>query len=193
MRLVSLGGLLGVLSACGGGSSSGGAIMGTVYGHQLATMDVVSAAVMVNDSGTGAVDHLAMIVMGNAAGLCAKLTRNARPANFEGISIELTVISGPPVTASTPTTAGTFTVASAPANASVNTLTTDATCHTVAAEPSENATSGTVTLTSVSGDVFSGDFSVSFANGDAITGSFDPAGCPAVQNFASPPTTPTCE
>lgn len=183
-----------LLSACGGGAgSSGGAINGTVYGHALATVDVVSAAVMVTDAGTGNVDHVATIIMGNAAGLCDKLTRNARPASFDGIAIELAVISGPPVSATTPTTAGTFTIASAPANASVNTLATDATCQPVASEPSENATSGTVTLTSVSGDVFTGDFSIAFANGDEITGSFDPAGCPGVQNFASPPTTPTCE
>jgi hypothetical protein len=183
---------LSAVAACTN-SSSGGSARGTVYGHELVIRDVISSSVQVTDSKTGALQEFALIFMGNATGLCADLTANARPPSYEGISIELAVIAGSPLTVSTPTSTGTFYVESAPENASLNTLAWDASCQRLADEPSESATTGSIRLTSLSGDVFAGDFSVSFANGDGLTGSFDPAPCPGLENFANPQMPLTCE
>jgi hypothetical protein len=63
----------------------------------------------------------------------------------------------------------------------------DATCTHVDAD-SVDATSGTVQLDSVAGNVFTGTFDVSFSvTGDHITGSFSPTSCP---NLVTVPTSP---
>lgn len=67
----------------------------------------------------------------------------------------------------------------------------DATCQDIAAS-NATATTGTVTLNRVSGDVFSGSFDVVLDGGDHITGGFDPQDCAALQTALASTATPTC-
>ena len=54
----------------------------------------------------------------------------------------------------------------------------------------EQATSGTLTLTAVSGSMLTGSFDLTFANGDHLTGTFDAPVCDAPILTTS--TTSTC-
>lgn len=58
------------------------------------------------------------------------------------------------------------------------------------APDSAMAESGSVTLTVVDGDRFSGTFDVTLDTGERVMGSFDPQPCPAGFHFGMP--TPTC-
>ncbi|MBL0220091.1 MAG: hypothetical protein IPQ07_40265 [Myxococcales bacterium] len=51
------------------------------------------------------------------------------------------------------------------------------------------ATSGTVTLTTVKGNVFAGTYDVLLNSGDHVTGVFEPGACPALD---LPPVAPKC-
>lgn len=53
-------------------------------------------------------------------------------------------------------------------------------------------TSGTVTLTSVSGNRFSGNFDLVLDSGDHVTGSFDPEECPALNTALDNSMTSSC-
>src|SRR5262249_25585325 len=67
---------------------------------------------------------------------------------------------------------------------------TDATCHDTNADDALG-TSGTVTLSSVSGNRFSGSFDLMLDSGDHLTGSFDPEECPALANQVGNSTPPS--
>lgn len=67
----------------------------------------------------------------------------------------------------------------------------DATCQDITAQGA-SGTSGTVTLSSVSGNRFSGSFDLVLDSGDHVTGSFDPQECPALAKLVNSTTTPSC-
>ncbi|HEX8107960.1 MAG TPA: hypothetical protein VF516_09550 [Kofleriaceae bacterium] len=179
--------------ACGGGgSSAGGALSGTVHGQSIMIDDAVSAAVTTDI--VGVTIHGAAIVMANAKDLCSDAMSNTSHPNERGVFIVLTDING--MTFNTPTAPGTYSIyqgtGTPPAKtAFFDVSATDATCKDVAAQDA-SATSGTVTLTSVSGNRFSGNFDLVLDSGDHVTGSFDPSECPAVNTALNSTTAGSC-
>jgi hypothetical protein len=163
----------------GTGGTDRGTIQGTLHGQSFTVSDAVSAAVTVTVSGVTA--HIAAIALANTADLCGDAMANVSHPNQRGLIIDLFDVNG--TTINTPTAPGTYTIAQGgtppPKAASLEVATDDATCQPLAAQ-SASATSGTVTLTAVSGNKFTGSFDVVLEGGDHLTGSFKPSECPAL-------------
>ncbi|HEY1814726.1 MAG TPA: hypothetical protein VGG74_20405 [Kofleriaceae bacterium] len=157
------------------------AVVGTVAGDSYVIQDAVSFA----DHST---DGTALIIMSTMPGICDRLAADTIDANERFVTI--TMSNSTQTSSSPPTSPGTFTVSTmSSANfGGVSTDVFDATCTHVDAD-SVDATSGTVQLDSVAGNVFTGTFDVSFSvTGDHITGSFSPTSCP---NLVTVPTSPS--
>lgn len=172
--------------ACGGGGG-GGTLSGTVHGQSFMIEDATSAVVTIAVGGINTDIHAAQIVMANAKNLCADAMSNASHHNEKGVSILLTDFNGS--TSNPPTASGTYSVyqgSGTPAAkaAFVEVDVIDAMCKPVTAQDAFGA-SGTVTLTSVSGNRFSGNFDLVLDSGDHVIGSFDPKECPA-RNLSFP-------
>jgi hypothetical protein len=121
-------------------------------------------------------------MMANVKTLCADVMSYTLHPNEEGVTILLTDFNGS--TSNPPTAAGTYSVypgtGTPPAKAAiVGVDVIDATCNHVRAQEAIGAT-GTVTLTSVTDNRFSGSFDLVLDSGDHVTGSFDPQDCPAL-------------
>lgn len=159
--------LLGV-AACGGTAAA--SFTGSVGGVAFQPVESVSAA--------------GVVVLSDRSGLCDLATRNVAPKSShyfvvgvgksDGVSIE---------PASAP---GTFTVVDGNAAvlpsrfALVSFVTVDAVCK----DPNGPAgISGTVVITKVEGDAFSGTFDLVLAGGDHVSGAFSPTGCPALPKW----------
>ncbi len=179
-----------MLVACGGGSggSSGGSVEGNIHGSAFAIQDAVSASVAI------ITQHGAAILMSSTGGLCKDAAANAEHPNQKAVAIVLFDING--MTANTPTAPGTYTIfqgsGTPPAktatwDASVN----DATCNTIDASGA-TATTGTVTLSAINGNAFSGSYDVVLDSGDHVTGSFDPEACPDIQTALNSTSPSTC-
>jgi hypothetical protein len=175
---------LAVLAAVGCGGSSGGdfgSVAGTVHGSAVEITDAISASVTTTSS-QGVTVHSAFIVMANAADLCADATANTAHPNEKGVIMSLFDVNG--LTFTTPTGPGMYSIyqsGSPPAKSAVFSVSaSDATCKTIATS-SAKASTGSVTLTSVSGNDFTGSFDVALDSGDHITGQFTPQECPALQ------------
>jgi hypothetical protein len=178
-----------VCGACATNSNNGdsdgqGAIQGTVHNQSFTIDDAVSAAVTVTDGSTTV--HTATILMANAADLCGDAMTNTSHPNEKGVGIILFDVNG--TTTNTPTAPGTYTIAQGgtpPAKAAAfQVSSSDATCKDVATE-SVAAVTGTVTLTAVSGNKFTGSFDVVLDGGDHLTGAFTPSECPALATPSS--------
>jgi len=171
-----------VLAACGNGvtSNAGNSISGTIAGQSYSIDDAVSARVTLTDGATGQTYQIALVLMGDISDLCANLDTGNLLKSFRGVSLEMVVVGG--ATPVPPSAPGTFTIDAGPRVASMNTIAVDAMCQPVGS--AVQATAGTVTLSSLSGDVFKGAFDVEFG-GDHVTGHFSPEACPALQAFAS--------
>ncbi len=165
---------LAALAACGG-SSSGGM---TIRGVSFSAAETISGAA--TQAGTGA----AQIILSDRTGSCALATSNTRPKSSHGMVIILSDTAA--------IAAGTFTVSTsggASKAATVDFVSLDATRTDVSAQEASGK-SGTVTVTSVSGNALSGSFDVTFDSGDHVTGSFTGAGCAAL---VTPPSgSPSC-
>lgn len=181
-----------VLAACGSGSpGSVPAITGTIHGDVYSIGDAISAPVTF----IGTTQHGAAILLSSAANACNDAT--SPPVfhpNQQKILIELFDAAGP--TDTTPTAPGTYTIYPGMGQppertAALAAAMYDTTCHDIAAS-NANATTGTVTLSSVSGNVFSGSYDVGLDSGDHITGDFDPEDCPGLQTALTSTATPTC-
>ncbi|HEX4416296.1 MAG TPA: hypothetical protein VH165_00280 [Kofleriaceae bacterium] len=185
--------LLLLAGACGGGSSAGGgALTGAVHGQSIMIDDVISAAVTTTVAGVSI--HAAAIFMATSKDLCSDAMSNTEHPNEKASVILLTDING--TTFNTPTATGTYAIfqgsGTPPAkSAFFNVLVEDATCKDVTAQEAAG-TSGTVTLTSFSGNQFSGNFDLVLDSGDHVTGSFDPSECPALSTVVNNSMTSTC-
>ena len=179
--------------ACGGGDSSGGSLSGTIHGQSFMIQDVISAVVTITPPGSPTL-HEAVIVMANAKDLCADAMSSTEHPNEKAVVIQLTDING--TTSNTPTASGTYSVyqgsGTPPAKAAFfDVSVSDATCKDVTAQSATGA-SGTVTLSSLSGNRFSGNFDLVLDSGDHVTGSFDPRECPALNTLLNSSTTSSC-
>jgi len=180
--------------ACGGGGSAaaGGALDGAVHGQSIMIEDAVSAAVTITVGSTPA--HAAAVALSTTKNLCADAMSNTQHPNEKLVAFFLVDVNG--ATLNAPTAPGTYTAyqgsGTPPAKfASFGVQVTDATCQDVSAQDAAGA-SGTVTLSSVSGNSFSGSFDLVLDSGDHVTGSFDPGACPALANQVNSTTPSSC-
>src|SRR5262249_16777398 len=110
--------------------------------------------------------------------------------NFIGVQLTAFVADTSGLTL--PTGPGTFTIGAATGNAATwVSIVTDATC-TELPTSEATATSGTITLTATSGNVFDGTYDVVLDSGDSVTGKFSPVGCSGLQTRLDATTPPTC-
>jgi hypothetical protein len=191
---------VGAMTACGESSTSvdappfvsvdaqiqtgTGSVVGMVQGQPIQIMDAVSLNATGNDG-----SRRALIWMSTTYGVCGDLASNiARKFSStiimtlgDGNANPITAPSGPGVYAISVSTAGNF--------ASWGTVRTDGACNTISSS-TVKATSGSVTLTSVRGDVFAGTYDVMLDTGDHVTGAFAPGACPTL--LVSSGLTPTC-
>jgi hypothetical protein len=150
-----------------------GSVTGTIHGQTFMIADAVSTVRAAGASTYGA------IMMSTVAGICDAARSNAIRASSKLIVISLANASGNRATA--PTSAGTYEISSTMmgAFAGLIVVANDSACNPVVASSAE-ATSGSVTLVSVDGNVFSGNFDVVLDSGDHVTGTFEPGACPAI-------------
>jgi hypothetical protein len=164
-----------------------------VHGVGLKVGDVISASAQLTT--TLGTEHAAVIEMTSTGNECAE--SKDPPIRHPGetaVTIELEDVNG--ATLNTPTVPGTYSIyqgtGTAPAkSASLQVRVIDSTCTDVPTMEAK-ATTGTVTLSLVSGNAFSGSFDVVLDSGDHITGSFDPEECPAIQTAINSTGTPIC-
>jgi hypothetical protein len=176
-----------MLVACGGGGS-GGSVDGKIRGNAFSIQDAVSASVAIGPL------HTAAIVMSSTGGLCKDAAANAVHPNQKVVVMTLFDVNG--TTFNTPTVPGTYTIfqgsGTPPAKtATWNAEVSDATCKDIEASSAE-ATTGTVTLSAINGNSFSGSYDVVLDSGDHVTGSFDPDACPDIQTALGNDAPSTC-
>lgn len=167
---------LGVLAACGGNDA--GSVSGTVHGAAISIGDSISAAVMI-----GTNQHAAAIAMTSTADACAEVTNRVTHPSEKVVII--TVADYANLTLTTPTAPGTYSIyqggSAPPKAATLQVKVSDLNCADVPGMDAK-ATSGTVTLSTVSGNEFAGSFDVVLDSTDHIKGSFHPMECPQIQS-----------
>jgi hypothetical protein len=168
--------VLSMVAACGGDDA--GSVSGTVHGTSIPVADSVSAAVTINSN-----QHGAAILLTNAGDACSQLTDHVQHPSQKIVVI--TVADYANLTLTTPTAPGTYQIyqGGTPPDkaATLQVVMTDLNCAAISNNGAK-ATSGTVTLTKVSGNTFAGSFDALLDSEDHITGSFSPSECPAIQS-----------
>ena len=189
MRVIA--GLAVVVVGC---SSSGG---GTGQpGGSFHVADMISAAVTTSD-GAGDTNGSAWIVLASTSQLCSDAGASP-PIDRKGqrfIAIQLLDVNG--ATSTTPVAPGTYTIypntgSQPPHEALLTTGGIDGSCQSIDADAAAGE-SGTVTLASISGNVFAGSYDVVLNTGDTITGTFAPEACPALETEVSSTAAHSCE
>lgn len=180
------------IAMVGCGSDSPGNVSGTIHGASVGVSDAISAAVAI--TGQAGTQHLAAVIMTSTPNACGDAAANIEHPNMKFVDLSMFDVNG--TTFNAPTAPGTYSIyqgtGTPPAKAATfNVGVIDATCMTVDAM-SAKATTGTVTLTGVSGNAFSGSFDVALDSGDHVTGSFSPGECAALQTVINTMTAPTC-
>lgn len=173
--------------------TSGG---GTVSGQGgFQPSDTISAAVTMSD-GNGDTSSYAWIVLASTSGLCsdagASPPIDRKQQKFA--TIALRDVAG--ATSTTPAAPGTYTIypntgSEPPKSASFTSGQLDGTCQPIDADAASGE-SGTVTLTTISGNVFSGSFDVMLNTGGHVTGTFDPEACPQLQTSIASSDSASC-
>lgn len=178
---------------CASNGSSGG-VTGELPGGGFEPGDQISAAITMTEGG----DTLgeARIVIASTSHLCSDASAQP-PIDRKGqhwVTISLRDVNG--AMKSVPTAPGTYTIypntGSEPAkSASFESGAFDGSC---AEDDGASAMGqgGTVTLTSVTGGVFSGTFDVTLNTGGRAMGSFAPAACPQLAGLATDTETHAC-
>ncbi len=180
-----------LVSACSSSSPGGGSVNGTVTGMTIHIADAISAKRPTSSLASGGDGFILMTSTGDA---CADVDGGIARRGSSSVIISLSDVGSAGATA--PTGSGTYKYyGSAPPTAPYKSLNdleinmeTDVgtTCGFAALA---TITSGTVTVSSVTGDVFSGTFDVSLDSGDHVTGAFHPDACPGL---VDPPNPTTC-
>jgi hypothetical protein len=174
--------LAAALAACSSsGAKSGPSITvnGTYGGQPIPTTDAM--AVLRTDTVNGVTSASAGIDVTNYPAACAVAQRGGNPASSTTLDIGVAA-SGSTVPP------GTYLVRGTPTqNAIVLYLVTDATC---AETTAAIAIDGHVHITAASGGTVAGDFDVTFATGEHLTGSFSAPVCSGLDPNANP--NPAC-
>ncbi len=173
IRLALAGLFLCVLIRCGGSGKV--TFNGTIRGQSFVPSDAISM------NGTNGTSTFSSINITSQSGLCGLLSARQFPKNSKHFLIDLADVNQTPFafTFTAPSAAGTYTVSRdsnpLPAKwASVAHLLSGADC-----QSSEIAfgVSGTVTITSLNGGSYSGNFDVTLNTTDHVTGSFNASYC----------------
>ena len=174
-----------VLAACnggggggGGGGTSGGATL-TVSGASPLTATNFAAVMQGATCAAGPVQAgvaYAAVVASDQTGICGFLQRNQNKANAR--SIRVAVIRVDPTSTTTTITTGTYPIVPNPTGAEAQLAlvllsSNDATCSST----DDPATSGSVTVTSVSADRVQGTVTATLQSGATVSGNFDAATC----------------
>lgn len=170
LRVCGAASLLLGMTACGGTAPA--SFTGSVGGVAFQPVESVSAA--------GAV------VLSDRSGFCDLATRNVAPKSSHYFVIAVGKSDGASTEAAS--APGTYAVVDRNAAilpsrfAQVAFVTVDAVCK----DPNGPAgISGTVVITKVEGDVFSGTFDLVLAGGDHVSGAFSPTGCPGLPKWGT--------
>lgn len=176
-----------VLAACAGNTGSG-KIVGTVHGQAFTIKDAISATVYVQGSTT---ERVAQVMLGNDGDLCSNVNDDSQIKGYTGVTLTMFEASATSIDpAGSP---GDYAIGAATGNAaSWNAVVTDAMCQDVTASEAI-ATAGTVTLTKIDGNAYTGSFDVMLDSGDEVTGTFAPAPCAGMENFVDATTPPICK
>jgi hypothetical protein len=139
------------------------------------------------------VDHAgkaAKIVVSSTPNLCADIANNVERPNARLLLLDVIDTDS----ADSDLTAGIFMASDAspppPRSAVFESNVTDASCAVSYVPPPDGTGNGTVSLTSVSASTLTGSFDVVLENSEHVTGTFTPAGCPALGMSQSG--TPAC-
>lgn len=199
LAIVSLSGLLLVPFGCGDSRSpvidapplaqmdapsrkGAGSVTGPIHGQSIVIADAASSLFHSHvDSSTSA-----FIMMSTAASLCSDVESNISRA---GSTVVVLGVSNATVTPKVaPTGPGDYAISTmAPGNDAVwAVFTRDSACQPIAGSRA-TATSGSVALTMVNGNVYQGTYDVVLDSGEHVTGAFEPAACPALDQPAPPP------
>lgn len=158
---------------------------GTIRGNPLKSGDAISAIGAVA-LGSVFINAGAAVVLSNTSGLCGFAAGGKEPKNSQFLIL---VVRD---TNRAPTGAGTYVIYSSGAQptklAVAQYFQTDASCNETQITL---ATSGTITITSVSNGNLSGTFDLTFDSGDHVTGSFSATNCNALLSVLANPN-PTC-
>ncbi|HEX4458568.1 MAG TPA: hypothetical protein VIA18_11400 [Polyangia bacterium] len=161
-----------ILAAGCGGSPGDASVSGTINGKSFSNASSISS----NTAGQTS----AVIIISNVSDLCARVVSNDEPTNVQALTFSLVEVndanevSAPAHTGdyallSESTKSGQFFSAGYDAIGATTSDTTD-----------ENATDGTVTLTSFADDKYAGTFDLFFGT-DHVTGTFDPTACAGIK------------
>jgi hypothetical protein len=188
LRPVAGGILLSVCVACGGGSSGGNTVNGSIRGRSLQAADAISGNLVITPAGSAF--NIGVIVLSSASAMCAKVTASQESKNSQYLALSVTDFSSSGQS-NVPSGPGTYSLSSIagqlpPKLATAVYLQTDGTCFTSLAA---TGTSGTVTLTSASSGSYSGTFDITFDTGDHATGSFTASNCGGLSQFGQSATT----
>jgi hypothetical protein len=191
-RLILAFSLLGACSSDSSGGDGSGSVQGMLHGMSFTVGDAISAAISSTSGGFSR--HAAAVVMADTDDLCGDAAGNVQHPNEVAILLTMADVNG--TTTTSPTAPGSYAIyqdGAPPAKAAtLQVSASDATCEDVEAD-SASATSGTITLTAVSGNKFTGSFDVVVEGGDHLTGNFAPSECPALQTAITNTQKPTCK
>ena len=174
--VVATAGVLFAVAGCSGRTSSGGGSSSSAGGN-VVNGTIAGSAVPIKDSmavyQNGPDVAYALVVMTDAPNICASTQHQHTPPGSTSFSLGL--VEGLGITTLSP---GMFQVSASAGEgneAVVGYEVQDSSCSMITGG---DATSGTVTLTSISSTSLSGTFDVTFPSGDEVTGSFDAPVCP---------------
>jgi hypothetical protein len=160
---VSIGATVAACSSSSGGAGSGTAsVTGTIQGAAVPASDAVGLSSVASGGSEAAVGA----IITNVASACTVLQDHGNPPGATALIVAVSAMGGSVAT-------GTYAVVTQGFGATASYATQDATCNT---SFSENASGGSVTLTTVSGSTVAGTFDLTFGS-DHLTGSFSAPIC----------------
>jgi hypothetical protein len=149
-------------SSSSGGGTGTASVTGTIQGAAVPASDTVGLSSVASGGSEAAVGA----IITNIAGACGVLQSHGNPPSATALIVAVTAMGGSVAT-------GTYGVVSQGFGASASYATEDTSCNT---SFSENASSGSVTLTTVSASTVAGTFDLTFGS-DHLTGSFSAPIC----------------
>jgi hypothetical protein len=198
MRVIAALGCATVMVACGGGGpGAGGTFTGSIAGQSFAVRDAMSAVIQGTNS-AGQTFRNALVMVTSAQSICSKFSAKKEPRATQYLLIALGDFSSSSGLVDVPKGPGTFPIFGVtPGQSTASTGTffaTDSLCDPID-QTASDATSGSVTLTSVGG-VYSGSFNLTFQNAtstDVVSGTFTAPACAGLADLLQSGDRTTCE
>jgi hypothetical protein len=179
MRVIALAAVGLAVVSCGGGSASniGSATLtgSTVGGQAIVANDAIATTVSLKANDVPG--RAALIGITSASGICPMIMSGKQPKSTQVLSLTAFHLQ-PDFSPTPPPAAGTYSVGALVIDHAVGLFAaTDASCNVLSPPGVVQASSGTVTFTSV-GSRYAGSFELSFGFGEHVTGTFDAPVCP---------------